>query len=366
MAKGLSTAKAGTGHNAAAKPASAEVAAEQQVKPAGENLNNNAAEQPKGPDNNKRLASLEAALPRLAGALGYAGVQIENGDDVIGMAVATLEQLGGARGQIDNLANFLLGRPGFAVGPDEGAGDSAIRTIRDADARMASLRDFLTVEAEEGAVSLIGENEDEIDAAIRIIAERNNALATASTDVGRLTSLVKALTAKVEVAEKGVLSAAETIGRIYDFILSHADFQPVEGEALDETVKRFVETIQAENRALYALQPVAEPDALPGCNVYDEVAVFADLDPGQEIVLRFADGDVFVGPSVTVDASHLQAVGGRGLYQKRVDFPSDGSPSTVSVALLVAGEKAVRCELPGGLRIGGGAQAAIPAGHLIF
>jgi hypothetical protein len=64
--------------------------------------------------------------------------------------------------------------------------------------------------------------------------------------------------------------------------------------------------------------------------------------------------------------------GQRAVHDGRVAFPASGSPVRVTTAWLAGTGKesgetaAVRCEISGGLRAGGGAEAAIPPGHLIF
>ncbi|HEX8400515.1 MAG TPA: hypothetical protein VF628_02300 [Allosphingosinicella sp.] len=102
--------------------------------------------------------------------------------------------------------------------------------------------------------------------------------------------------------------------------------------------------------------------------VAGEVAVHAELPEGEALHLRFADGNSFVPhlPPVSVSADELEARGGRALYPLPVEFASDAPPAIVNAAWLVAGDKAVRCEISGTLKTGGGASARIPSFHLIF
>jgi hypothetical protein len=228
------------------------------------------------------------------------------------------------------------------------------------------LRDFLTIAAEDGVACMVADGEDEVDAAIRILAERNNALATALSDAGRLTSLVEALKAEAEGLEGELVAVRAFIG-------SHADFQIDLDEATSNMVRRFVETIQAENRALFERVDAAQSDPaapLPSDGyaeaVAGEVPTISELARRSGLQLRFSDGSAFVGPVIGADAEAFIPAGPRGLYNQDVIFPAEGPPASVMAAWLLDGEKAVRCEMSGGLRIGGGAQAKIPAGHLIF
>jgi len=106
----------------------------------------------KGPDNNQRLAFLEAE----AGILGnFFAVSIEGLDPIEGESASALAmrafnhveaRRAGLSGQIEELGRVLLARPGFAPAADESAAAAAIRVIGELssdNARLsASLRGF--------------------------------------------------------------------------------------------------------------------------------------------------------------------------------------------------------------------------------
>lgn len=129
------------------------------------------------------------------------------------------------------------------------------------------------------------------------------------------------------------------------------------------------------------LETIAELDANPetGASVKDaakahaaaeknEVATFAELPETGAITLRFGDGDRFIPtiPPIELTRDDFKPEGGRGLLMRAVDFDPGAPSARVTAAWIVAGRKTVKCEISGGINVGGGAMAKIPAGHLIF
>lgn len=333
------------GHNVAAKSKAPATEQNQPVSGADEN-NINPADAPKGPDNNKRLAHLEAQHRMLADFFAMApdSYKLTEGEDPIDGVLRVIGNQGAT-------IRSLLEKEGPAT-PGELA---AIKRAEEAEAALASGRDqidrltlFLTerpgFEAKEG-----GELTDA--AIIRVIEE----LDEYST---------KPLGALVYFVATNELRVGDRV------------FRPVDFEAKQFTVMDVLEAAAAAAQDAPArgddlpfdLPPQSGAEELRDLRdgLAEQPATFADFSPCVPVELLFSDGSAILPRRREIDRAQLKVTGSRVIFDAPIDFAPDGEPAKVTEAWLVAGGAAVRCEIAGGLRVGGGAQASIPAGHLIF
>lgn len=96
-----------------------------------------------------------------------------------------------------------------------------------------------------------------------------------------------------------------------------------------------------------------------------------DIHAAKELggVLRFADGTTFLSDQGTraIAGSEMSMLNGRIVIDKVLTFDAQGARATVSEAWLELETGAMaKCDVPGGLQVGGGAEAQLPAGHLAF
>lgn len=199
-----------------------------------------------------------------------------------------------------------------------------------------------------------------------------------------------------ELAAIARADAAEAeLAAIVAFIDSHDDHERDHGDTVAGAVERLVMSIQADLRemdaqvaaandeinrlSLIGVEPEAEPAPSPERAAFEaleagEVEGFALLPEAAALVLVFSDEDaVLPVPPVPVSREEITLSGGRAVYDRRLGFDAAAPSHGLTNVWLVARDPsvddvppAVRCAIPGGLRVGGGAQAAIPAGHLIF
>jgi hypothetical protein len=101
--------------------------------------------------------------------------------------------------------------------------------------------------------------------------------------------------------------------------------------------------------------------------VAHRVASFDKMPAKGPLWLRLGDGAEFLDGLIDVDRGALKSEGqGRVTYAKPVEIAPEGAPVMIREAWLIAATgDAVRCEV-GPITGGGGHQAQIPAGHLLF
>lgn len=263
------------------------------------------AEPEAGEDNNRELAFLKGRHDALADKIGALGIAFPDGMDAYDKAVHLIVNY---RDQFEALGQALLAREGFAPQADEGAVQSAIRVL------------------------------------------------------GELDDGLKLLAGKAE-------TATARDGRI-DAVLASRAFDREDGESSADAVLRLVAALDEAVVAAREEDPSEPGDDRKAhkAALRNEVALFADLPDTAAITLRFGDGEAIIGsiPPREVARHELLPAGARMVFDARLDFDPSMPPARVRDAWLIAGKKTLRCEIPGGLPVGGGAQAQIPAGFLEF
>jgi hypothetical protein len=98
------------------------------------------------------------------------------------------------------------------------------------------------------------------------------------------------------------------------------------------------------------------------------VDTFGDMPLNvEDFQLRFASHGGFIDGAIELGLPDLTITGGRASVEKEVNFAPEAPFAHVGEAWLVASSgEAVCCDLHVGLVTGGGHQAKIPAGHLLF
>jgi hypothetical protein len=95
-----------------------------------------------------------------------------------------------------------------------------------------------------------------------------------------------------------------------------------------------------------------------------------DVIAGAEhVVLRFSDGDALIKAIAPIEIASGDMTGlhGRLTISRTIPISGDVQPNDLTHAWIVAdGKPVARCEIPNGLRVGGGRSAQFPTGHLIF
>lgn len=105
-----------------------------------------------------------------------------------------------------------------------------------------------------------------------------------------------------------------------------------------------------------------------------QVDCFAQLPENAALQLRFSDGTTFIDGAIDVERGDFEGSGfvnhetERATYQKPVEFEIHGASASITEAWLIAATgDAVRSEIgTTPLPIGGGHQALIPPGYLLF
>lgn len=113
---------------------------------------------PKGPDNNKHLAHLEAGFSALAIALVANGVAIAEGADPFELAIAQLKSKAALQAESDKLATFLLEHHAGAI--EGSAVDTVIKLLETAkgdNPEQASMMEQRALDAEKRIVTLTSE-----------------------------------------------------------------------------------------------------------------------------------------------------------------------------------------------------------------
>jgi hypothetical protein len=247
------------------------------------------------------------------------------------------------------------------------------------------------------------EGEDPVDGAIRLIdeliAKRETSASTSLPQIDRLTQfLVKhpAFTPKEggEMTDDGIIRlvgqleekgdvATQALAGLALYVATN-DFRVGDRTFLGADFDRGAFTIQDILMAAQVELATEGPPA-PSLPEYAdvaaaEVAVAGDLAPDAPMLVLCSDGESFIGsiPGLSVGIGDgLDLTGRRALLARPIACPSAAPPATVSEVWLIGfkpgsfdGEAgklaAVKCQLAAGLRVGGGAQAVIPSGHLIF
>jgi hypothetical protein len=222
-------------------------------------------------------------------------------------------------------------------------------------------------------------DEDAVDTDLRLI----NAIANLDATPGELAAIKRAEFAEAQLAE-------------IDKLLTEYDgFEKQEDESSFDFVVRFIAShdciidqlkadIKAQRQIIDGERPApTTADIDPGAALLARLVAgqaenFCGLPQGAALALMFADeGAVLDVPPRSVSLEEISREGERAVYDRRLVFSPAGPAHEVSFVWLVARDPlaepadfdsacAVRCEVPGGLRVGGGAMAAIPAGHLVF
>lgn len=138
------------------------------------------------PDNNRRLAKLEAGVASLAIALSANGFDLPEGTDPIVAAITAAKDTASLRAQVAQLADFLLANHPDAIGDNAGAIPTAIKVIEQLkatsleesnDGQVATLKQQLAelqeAVANGGGADAIAGLEDQIDALERTVAVRD-------------------------------------------------------------------------------------------------------------------------------------------------------------------------------------------------
>ena len=137
----------------------------------------------------------------------------------------------------------------------------------------------------------------------------------------------------------------------------------------DATAKAAVSTEKARQKELTSAMASAASDrvlALAGAG--------ETIDLGEPMRLRFGDDTRFI-PTIAPIDTHYGHDGDMPLFTARadqlvlgqdIDFDPQQPAATITEAWLIGEGGARRCEISGGLRVGGGAEAKLPAGHLAF
>jgi hypothetical protein len=175
------------------------------------------------------------------------------------------------------------------------------------------------------------------------------------------------------------LEALQAAGSAFQASLTKRGSPPEEGETLYAAAWRIIHGLDgaAEELARELAMLTADPAKAAAIEAKKahakaekgEVAVLADLPDTASLTLRFAeDDDRFIATiaPIAIERRELSAFGGRGVLERAIDFPPDSPPAHIRSAWLIAGAKAVKCELHPGIRIGGGSIVKIPKGHLVF
>jgi hypothetical protein len=243
------------------------------------------------------------------------GGKPEAGAEII--APGNSERLGLLGREMVRLYQFMTAMPAFVYDAKRSVVDNAIEGIQSGKTSMASLVADMsdldkTLLARPGFAYAGGETMPA--ATIRVIGDLDLSLAASVSRLGVMEALIADLTADPETGA-GALKAKKDLGK--------------------------------------AVRSLAE--------------LFEDLPDTAAITLRFADGDEFLRtvPPRAVDRAELVAAGSRVSLNARIEFDPGLPAAQVTAAFLIAGKKTLRCAV-GPLRIGGGAQACIPAGFLEF
>ncbi len=328
MAKG----KAGGQRRAApaaapAGPAESEEALVGAAPKAGETGPAGEAEKEKGPDNNKRLAFLEERVPLLhAAVFGLAG------------RFAPTMELAPASGEdpVDADLRLIGAIAALDATPGELAAVQRADTIEGLAIAFGDKLAAVGLEANPG--------ENAYDLASRAITTRGAQLEAGSAERSRLTAALIDAGYPPHVDEFAVDCAIRALADM-TVRLATAIAPQAGGESQDDARK--------------ALTKAAKK----------EVDLFGDLPDTAAITLRFGESNAFI-PSIPprdIERSVLKPAGaGRATLNLEIGFPPEGPPVRVTHAWLIAGGKSVSCEIPGGMKVGGGAQARIPAGYLVF
>jgi hypothetical protein len=175
-------------------------------------------------------------------------------------------------------------------------------------------------------------------------------------------ALAKVETDRAAAAEAGIAAAREA--------------EVAEREAQEQSAKnslkasREAEKAQAKaaKRAAREAAEVARTEYLAARKGEIEGGTLGTAAFDGPAVLRASDGDTFVPwiDPIVPQPADLALARGRSLYTRPIAFDPGTPPALVTSIWLIAGDKAVRCDIPGGLRTGGGNAAAIPANHLVF
>ncbi|HEV2746423.1 MAG TPA: hypothetical protein VGW34_03885 [Allosphingosinicella sp.] len=180
---------------------------------------------------------------------------------------------------------------------------------------------------------------------------------------GMLAALLPDALAKIAADQVAAATAADAAKADEAFRAKH------EAEAAaEESDRKRREAKAFEERAAKQAERKAAEDALADfiAATAAEAAVSGPLDGTATYRLRASDGATFVAAPVEAKAADFTMAGGRAVYQKRIAFSPEAAPAVVAAVWLVGPDLAVRCEISSPLRAGGGAQAEIPAGHLIY
>lgn len=100
--------------------------------------------------------------------------------------------------------------------------------------------------------------------------------------------------------------------------------------------------------------------------VEGRVPNISHLPEDQPLELRFGDGESFFGDAVPVERSRFKPDGFGTAYLDPLTFDASGDLHRLTEAWLLGGAGAVKCEIGGGVFVGGGHEVQLPGGHLIF
>lgn len=117
----------------------------------------------KGPDNNKRLAELEAGVSALALAIAGAGIELKDGQDPIEQAIAITDSFKEKMLQLAALSAFLLDNSDEPL--DRGPVAAAISTIEKLSGNGATAGEIAAIARAEAAEKRVAELEAALEAA---------------------------------------------------------------------------------------------------------------------------------------------------------------------------------------------------------
>jgi hypothetical protein len=144
---------------------------------------------------------------------------------------------------------------------------------------------------------------------------------------------------------------------------TNADAEAEASDAKVESAEKFEKAAKRQRKRAASADARADyVRALDG-----RVPSFGQLPDDKPLSLRFADSDGFIDGAIEVGREDLTvSPSGRATYAKPVEFAPLQEGADLTEVWLLGGKSGVRIRIHGGLRIGDGRSAAIPAGHLRF
>lgn len=288
-------------------------------------MGNNSQSKPTAPDNNKRLAALEASVSSLAIAMAANGLELGEGEDPIVGATIELKRLGSIDARMTALIAAVTGivaihAPNLELAPrsDESLFDLQIRLLEE----VAAIEPGQASAGELAAIS-------RADAAEAALTEAKAALATANDEIGELTADVEDMTAAKN-------AALNKVAELNDVIAAKGYATPA--------VEPIVEAAPEPRE-----RPEAARDFGPKFDSHGASEIATLIAAGADFEISFSNGEheiVEIEP-VKIDRTALVTVEGRymvdppilirgGQYSEQLD----------GAALTLGGSQVAYCQFP--------------------